>query len=114
MFATTAITTISRCHATYLTRFAHEGLFSSHAAPEAFVRAVQPRLCSANLLHYFPCLSPLYYLLSTLCYLFVGHFLFPFPMNVLYIGGRMIVLCNEASALASVRQIAPERLNGSQ
>lgn len=59
MFATRAITTISSCHATYLTRFAHEGLFSSRAVPEAFVPAVQARLCSANLLHYFPCLSPL-------------------------------------------------------
>lgn len=59
MFATTAITTITSCRATYLTRFAHEGWFTSRAVPKAFVSAVQPRLCSANLLHYFPCLSPL-------------------------------------------------------
>ena len=59
MFATTEMTTISSCHATYLARFASEGLFSSRALPEAFVPALEPRLFSTNLLHYFPCLSPL-------------------------------------------------------
>lgn len=76
MFATTAITTTASWHATHLTHFAREGSFSSRAVPEAFV---QPRLCSANLLHYFSLSVTFIVSISHSLLSVCGAFSLPFP-----------------------------------